>query len=220
MQTNVRAALAEDGSFFVNIKPHSEEGQRALYVFDLVCEMVRAWGWVFVEELCWIRKALPGHWPNRFKNAFEPIYQFAMSSQPKFRPENVLQPFAVREYASAPTYDEGGNMTFGNGGTRRSKNFDGALPDNVLRIETGITQKDSGAYHSAYFPQQLPTFFIKAYSDPGDVWLDPFCGSGTTIAASHNEGRIGLGIERLEKYVAVICERLQTMGIEPRLISG
>src|SRR3972149_5421213 len=48
VQSNVRANLAEDGSFFVNIKPHCEGGQRVLYVFDLVLAMVRQWGWQFV----------------------------------------------------------------------------------------------------------------------------------------------------------------------------
>jgi len=51
---------------------------------------------------------------------------------------------------------------------------------------------------------------------PGDVWLDPFLGSGTTICAAHNEGRIGGGIEQLPKYVAVCLERVMaTVGKQP-----
>ena len=52
VQANVKANLAGDGSFFVNIKPHCEDGERALYVFDLVLAMKRQWGWQFVDELC------------------------------------------------------------------------------------------------------------------------------------------------------------------------
>jgi len=65
----------------------------------------------------------------------------------------------------------------------------------------------SGLGQAAPFPVALPTFFVKAYSDAGDVWLDPFLGSGTTLIAAHNENRIGLGIEKLEKYVAVTLQR-------------
>jgi DNA modification methylase len=50
------------------------------------------------------------------------------------------------------------------------------------------------------------------------VWIDPFLGSGTMIVAAHKEGRHGLGIEALEKYCAVICERVEKeTGETPRL---
>lgn len=218
VQTNVRAALAGDGSFFVNIKPHCEDGQRVLYVFDLVLAMVREWGWRFAEEFCWRRVSLPGQWPNRFKNNFEPVYQFAINNW-KFRPENSIQPFLSDKNKLSVTGNHLHVDFVANGGHPggvRSKELDGALPSNVVD-----TSFDGEIGHAAAFPVALPTFFIKAYSDPGDVWLDPFLGSGTTIAACHNEGRIGLGIERLEKYVSVCLERLATLTQQqPRLISG
>lgn len=73
--------------------------------------------------------------------------------------------------------------------------------------------------HAAAFPVALPDFFIRAYSDTGDLWLDPFCGSGTTIVAAHNNDRCGYGIELLPKYAAVILERLQDMGLTPELVA-
>jgi site-specific DNA-methyltransferase (adenine-specific) len=54
------------------------------------------------------------------------------------------------------------------------------------------------------------------YSKDGAIVLDPFLGSGTTIMAAHQNERHGLGIEILEKYVAVTLERFyQATGIEP-----
>ena len=73
--------------------------------------------------------------------------------------------------------------------------------------------------HAAAFPVALPDFFVRAYSDAGDVWLDPFCGSGTTIVAAHNNKRQGFGIEMLPKYCAVILERVSGLGITPALVS-
>ena len=57
VQASVRAVLAEDGSWFVNIKEHAHEGQRDLYVKDLTIAHVRRWGWLFVDELCWVDAA-------------------------------------------------------------------------------------------------------------------------------------------------------------------
>lgn len=78
--------------------------------------------------------------------------------------------------------------------------------------------RDHNAPHVAVFPVALPDFFIRAYSDPGDVWLDPFAGSGTTLVAAHKNKRQGLGIELLPKYCAVVLERLQGLGLEPKRV--
>ena len=72
---NIEAVLASDGSYFLNIKPHAENGERSLYVMDLVIAHKRQWGWMFVDDLLWRKtdNGVPGGWPNRFKNAHEPV---------------------------------------------------------------------------------------------------------------------------------------------------
>lgn len=223
VQANVKANLAQDGSFFVNIKAHCEDGQRVLYCMDLVCAMVRRWGWRFVDELCWKRAGVPGLWDNRLKNGFEPIYHFCVSPSIKMRHANIIEEWANQ-------YDKDNAITYGdsvmldnasqnrNGfpvKRRKSKQFDGVLPDNVIEVATS-----NGSEHPAAFPVDLPDFFIRAYSDPGNVWVDPFCGSGTTIVAAHQNKRIGLGIEKLPKYLGVIVEWLASITqAEPRLLS-
>jgi len=59
VQGNVRAHLAEDGSWFVNIKENAHDGQRDLYVKDLTIAHVRRWGWRFVDEFSWMRPGPP-----------------------------------------------------------------------------------------------------------------------------------------------------------------
>jgi len=86
------------------------------------------------------------------------------------------------------------------------------LPSNVIEARAGE------GMHPAVFSVTLPDFFIRAYSDPGDVWLDPFLGSGTVLVAAHKNDRRGLGIELLEKYCAVAIERLVGMGLEARMV--
>ena len=72
---NIASVLASDGSYFLNIKPHAEDGERSLYVMDLVLAHKRQWGWRFVDEFCWRKtdNGVPGGWNNRFKNAWEPV---------------------------------------------------------------------------------------------------------------------------------------------------
>jgi DNA modification methylase len=222
VQANVRAHLAEDGSWFVNIKENSEDGQRVLYVKDLVIAHVRAWGWLWVEELCWLRKALPGSPESmrRFKNAFEPIFQFAASSAWKFRPAAVMhesdaafsyedQKAAGKRITASAQGDGGGIMD------PVGKGEGMAYPSNVLDIKGGANVVG----HTAAYPVALPQWFIRAYSDTGDVVFDPFMGSGTTLIAAHLENRTAYGCEISPAYCDVILKRFQDLtGIKPERV--
>jgi hypothetical protein len=86
---NIAAILAPDGSYFLNIKEHSQDGERSLYVKDLVIAHQRQWGWRFVDEFCWRNTAngVPGKWPNRLKNAWEPVFHLSRNKDIKFRPK-------------------------------------------------------------------------------------------------------------------------------------
>lgn len=53
------------------------------------------------------------------------------------------------------------------------------------------------------FPEELPRRLIRLLTDPGDVVLDCFVGSGTTATAAIKEGRHFIGIDLTEKYVEV-----------------
>jgi DNA modification methylase len=207
VQANVRDRLAADGSWFVNIKEHCEDGQRSLYVKDLTLAHVRRWGWRFVDELCWKHHGFPGEVFDRFRNAWEPVFHFARCQRAKCRPAHVSYVSdAVIKYAP----DKRESMTSSStnhGGAERSVGM--AIPRNVLDVSNGASTSIAG--HAATFPVGLPTFFVKAYSDPGDVILDPFMGSGTTLIAAQNEGRKGYGLELSPGYCDVIVERWENI---------
>jgi site-specific DNA-methyltransferase (adenine-specific) len=57
--------------------------------------------------------------------------------------------------------------------------------------------------HEAKFPLELPRRCIRLLTDPGDVVLDCFLGSGTTAVAAISEGRRYIGVELLPEYVAL-----------------
>lgn len=54
--------------------------------------------------------------------------------------------------------------------------------------------------HPARFPEELPRRLIKLYSYLGDVILDPFNGSGTTVRTARDCGRHGVGFDLSERY--------------------
>jgi DNA modification methylase len=78
------------------------------------------------------------------------------------------------------------------------------LPDNVLYIATESGNKS----HSAAYPEGLPEWFIKLFTQKGDIVLDPFLGSGTTCKVALELGRNSIGIELNDEYYEQTKDRL------------
>jgi site-specific DNA-methyltransferase (adenine-specific) len=85
------------------------------------------------------------------------------------------------------------------------------------------TFKERGQ-HPCQMPLALLERIIRVSSNPGDLVLDPFAGSGTTLAAAKKHGRDYLGIELSEDYAQRIRERLKRVtvhnGERPRMKNG
>jgi site-specific DNA-methyltransferase (adenine-specific) len=62
--------------------------------------------------------------------------------------------------------------------------------------------------HPCPYPIELPTRCIVAASDPGDLVLDPFMGSGTSMRAAKDLGRRGIGVEMREDFCEIAAKRL------------
>jgi site-specific DNA-methyltransferase (adenine-specific) len=62
--------------------------------------------------------------------------------------------------------------------------------------------------HPCPYPLGLPSRCIAATSDPGDLVVDPFMGSGTTLRAAKDLGRKSIGIEIEERYCEIAAKRL------------
>lgn len=63
--------------------------------------------------------------------------------------------------------------------------------------------------HPAKFPESLVKEFIGFFTKRGQVVLDPMVGTGSTVVAAVGSGRIGIGVELLEKYAGVARQRLK-----------
>lgn len=77
---------------------------------------------------------------------------------------------------------------------------------NGLWTFPGESKKRVG--HPAPFPLELPKRCIKLFSFEGDTILDPFLGSGTTLIASYQLNRKGIGVEIDEKYCKLAIKRI------------
>jgi len=209
VQANVREHLAGDASFFVNIKPNADGLDRELYVFDLVTAHVRRWKWHFAEEFCWERVGIPQQVSRRFKNQFEPVYQFSTGPW-KIRADDV------RHYAERVPKPMGQGKAGDTNAAKRQGVCSAVEQNEVVagmaypgnRLPPFSSSEPLG--HAAVFPIGLPSFFIRAFSDEGDVIADPFLGSGTTMVAAQNLHRRCFGIEISPAYCGVILERMAT----------
>jgi len=67
----------------------------------------------------------------------------------------------------------------------------------------------NGKYHGNFVPQ-IPYQAIRRFTKPGDVVLDPFLGSGTTLIECRRQGRHGIGVELIEAIARDAAERVQS----------
>ena len=204
--------LKPTGSFVLNIKERVVDGERSTYVIELILEM-RKRGWLWTEEYIWHKKnSHPGKWPNRFRDNWERLLQFTKQRQFSMYQDEVMVP--VGDWADSrlknlsETDKRRDNSKVGSGFGKNISNWVGremVYPSNVLHMATECYNQQ----HSAAFPVALPEWFIKLFTQPGDVVLDPFNGSGTTCVAADGLGRKYLGIDISQEYCELAIDRLQ-----------
>jgi len=215
-----KRVLKPTGSFVLNIKERVVAGERHTYVLELILAL-RNQGWLWTEEYIWHKKnSFPGKWPNRFRDSWERLLHFTKEKKFKIYQDNVMVPIGdwakdrlVNLSETDLIRDESKvNSGFG----KNISNWVGrkkVYPTNVLYMATECSNRN----HSAVFPLDLPEWFIKLFTEPGDLVLDPFVGSGTTCYAAMELGRNYLGIDVLEEYVDLSRERLS--GVQIRIPS-
>ncbi|HRQ39474.1 MAG TPA: site-specific DNA-methyltransferase [Chloroflexota bacterium] len=214
-----KRVLKPTGTFILNIKERVVDGERHTYVLELILKM-REQGWLWTEEYMWHKKnSYPGKWPNRFRDSWERLLQFNKHKQFKMHQDAVMVPvgdWAKTRLANLSETDKRRDESRVNSGFGKNvSNWVGrdlVYPTNVLHMATECYNRS----HSATFPVELPAWFIRLFTDTGDVVLDPFAGSGTTLVAAKEHGRHFIGIDISEEYYQLAMERVGFN--QPRLL--
>ncbi|OIP28025.1 MAG: site-specific DNA-methyltransferase [Dehalococcoidia bacterium CG2_30_46_19] len=203
--------LKPTGTFILNIKERVVDGERHTYVLELILAM-RKQGWLWTEEFMWHKKnCYPGKWNNRFRDSWERLLQFNKEKKFKMFQEAVMIPVGdwskTRLSHLSKTDNIRDESRAKSGFGKRVANWIGrskVYPTNVLHLATECGNKN----HSAVFPELLPTWFIKLFTEERDWVLDPFSGSGTTLRAAQTLGRNSIGIEPQTEFFEIAQNNL------------
>ena len=209
----LQRVLKPTGTFMLNIKERVVDGERHTYVLELILAM-RAQGWLWTEEMIWHKKnCYPGKWPNRFRDSWERLLQFNKRKNFNMYQDAVMVPTGdwakTRLKNLSDTDRKRDESTVGSGFGKKIENWIGrsmAYPTNVMHMATECGNKN----HSAAFPEALPEWFINLFTREGDCVMDPFMGSGTTIAVAERMGRNAVGIEILREYYDMVAAKAKS----------
>lgn len=224
----VHRVLKEEGSFVLDLGGAYERGKpvRSLYQFRVLLDLCDNLGFRLAEEFYWHNPAKlpsPIEWVNkrkiRVKDSVNTVWWLSKSDWPKADVRNVLAPYSERmkkliedpaKFYKPKARPSGHDISKGFGSDNG-----GAIPPNLLQYSN--TEATSSYLrrckaigrdgHPARFPPDLPSFFIKFLTTPGDVVIDIFSGSNTTGRVCEDLEREWLSIEERRDYAALSVVR-------------
>ncbi len=148
---------------------------------------------------------------NRYEQAFE--YAFVLSKdKPKTFNPIMKENKTVRKRNATSDFSLSSGKKIRKPATTKKQSFQ----NNIWRYNVGynVSTKDKDAFnHPAIFPEQLAHDHIISWSNPGDLVLDPFMGSGTVAKMAQETGRKYLGFDLSPEYVEIAKRRVQTARI-------
>ena len=214
-----RRVLKDSGSLVIDIGGAWVTGQptRSLYHFKLLVMLVEEYGFHLCQEHYWWNPAklpTPAEWVNvrrvRVKDAVNTIWWLSKTPYPKASNKRVLQPYSQSMQQLLKTGYKAKLRPSGHDISEKfEKDNGGSVPPNLLAI---ANTESNGSYlnhcraeniaiHPARFPAQLPEYFIRFLTDPGDLVVDPFAGSCVTGVVAENLRRRWVCCELSEEYL-------------------
>ena len=211
--------VTKPGGVVVWVVGEHINGGRSMSSFEQAL-IFRDVGFTVHDVMIYQKKNTPFTRSNAYTNAWEFMFVFS-----KGGPPNTFHPLKV------PTVRSGEEMLTHNklpDGINKKKM--GRLNEEKTRINIwpyavglGGTTRDKIAFqHPAVFPEKLAEDHILSWSNPGDLVLDPMCGSGTTCKMAMLNNRQYIGIDISDTYIQICEERLGTAQsqLPPEVIHG
>lgn len=217
----MRELLTPDGSIVMELGNAWESGQPTMSTLPLKALLFfqeQNYLHLCQEFICHnpARLPSPAEWVTiqriRLKDSFTRLWWLSPTANPKANNRNVLNPYSAAQQKLIKT----GRF---NAGKRPSqfvitegafaKDNGGSIAPSVLTISNTRSndpyqqycRKQNIEFHPARMQPELPEFFIKFLTDPGDIVLDPFGGSNTTGSAAEALSRYWVSVEPNETYV-------------------
>lgn len=184
----------DDAVMVINVNSRRHKKQFYPIAFDIA---QRIKGWKLWDVLVWyIPNALPqpaSYIERLFDNKFEYLLVFTKGGDTGY---TCHKPRVPQKYRDADP-------------RAHNKNPRGRCLGNVIRIPAYRPPNvRNGNYHVAAYPEELASLLIETYSDAGDVVIDPFVGSGTTLKVARVMNRRGIGYELNQDFRPLIESRI------------
>jgi site-specific DNA-methyltransferase (cytosine-N4-specific) len=220
--------LKETGSFVLDLGGAYQRGRpvRSLYQFRVLLALCDTVGFRLAEEFYWHNPAKlpsPIEWVNkrkiRVKDSVNTVWWLSKSDWPKADVRNVLAPYSERMkklIADPESFYRPKDRPSGHDISKRfAEDNGGSIPPNLLQIPNTDSNSPylrackalARESHPARFPTDLPAFFIKFLTEPGDLVVDIFSGSNTTGRAAEDLERQWIAIEERREYAALSAVR-------------
>jgi len=215
----IHRILKASGSFVLDTGASWNRGlpTRNLYQFKLLIALCDEVGFHLAQDFFWWNPAklpTPAEWVTvrriRVKDAVNCVWWLSKSAWPKASNRRVLQPYTKSmETLFRKGYSRVRRPSGHRPSAQFSRNNGGAIPPNLLVVANTDSRSRYIKYcrseglqpHPARFPREIPEFFVRMLTDPGDVVVDPFAGSSMTGAVCERLERRWLCIDVVEDYL-------------------
>lgn len=159
----------------------------------------------FRHDWIWEKTAATGHLNARRcpLRAHESVLVFCRKGAPYYPQKTTGHP-PVNSYTKHR--DDGPNY----GATKIGIKGGGSTERYPRSVQVFASDKQRSALHPTQKPLALMRYLVRTYTLPGQVVLDPTCGSGTTLLACALEGRSYIGIESDPIMHRIAVERLKS----------
>ncbi len=214
--------LKPRGSFVLNYRSKRNGAGRGTLQYELVF-ILQSQGFLFCEDFVWGKPSPPpGRFSRYLKDAVEYCFHFAKTPKWQFFPTQCLTPARwaaadrARRRRAAHNFDREVAPS-GHGRRRVQAGPDYVRPSTLLFLDPEFGPNPTR--HPARFPVQLPAFFIRLMTKPGQLVFDPFAGTGTTGVAAEALGRRWIITEPERAYARAVRKRIEN-GRETRLLDA
>ncbi len=203
----IKKVLRDNGVFVLNIRNNVVEGRRHTYVYELVHRLTSEAGFDLIDDVIWDKgKMLPNTKGKRPMDCWEFAFVFGKGLDVTWNPDPLRTPYDERSLQryEAPIKKRWGSSRTEAGDKIIKPHPLGCFPKNIIKMGSESIYQG----HPAPFPVSFAEWFIKGYSNSGDLVYDPFGGGGTTAVAAQKHGRKWLMTEIHKEYIEIAQKRI------------